>query len=194
VEAVHRTASRRGFADGRAAGEPDVVLVLGCPSRPDGSLHPVQRWRTEIAVRTAPGARLVFSGYAGDGGRSEAVVMADHARNHLGVPPERIVLETQARNTWQNVGFSLGELERGSRLAIASSPVHALRARRYLLRVRPDLALRLVPAADYRFGERWGWKALTALYDAARSLTLRLTPRSQETSDVRPDDRPDVAS
>lgn len=150
------------------------MLVLGCPSRLDGSLHPMQRWRTEIAVRTAPEARLVFSGYAGDRDRSEAAVMAEHAHDVLGVPADRIVLETEARTTWQNVEFTLGELQRGERVAIASSPLHALRARRYLFQQRPDLALRLVPSADYRFGERWGWKALTLAYDVLRSLTFRL--------------------
>jgi hypothetical protein len=172
VEFVHRSAARRGFP-GSVRVEPDVVLVLGCPSRPDGSLHPVQDWRTRIAVRTSASARLVFSGYAGVGRRSEAAVMAEHAVG-LGVGPERIRLETSARNTWENVEFSLRELDRGQRVAIASSPVHAWRARRYLVRQRPDLAARLVPADDYRCGERWGWKALTALYDLARSLRLRL--------------------
>lgn len=186
VEAAHRIASRRGFPVGGGSGAPDVVLVLGCPSRPDGSLHPLQRWRTEIAVRTAPGARLVFSGYAGDRDRSEAAVMADHARDDLGVPGDRIVLETAARNTWENVELTLGELQWGGRVAVASSPLHALRARRYLLQQRPDLARRLVPAADYRFGERWRWKALTLLYDVLRSVTFRLrVDRTEETSDVR---------
>jgi uncharacterized SAM-binding protein YcdF (DUF218 family) len=186
VEAAHRIASRRGFPAGGGGGAPDVVLVLGCPSRRDGSLHPLQRWRTEIAVRTAPAARLVFSGFAGDHGRSEAAVMAEHARDDLAVPPDRIVLETAARNTWENVELTLGELQQGGRVAIASSPLHALRARRYLLRQRPDLALRLVPAADYRFGERWRWKALTLLYDVLRSVSFRLRiDRADETSDVR---------
>jgi len=170
VEAVHAVASRR-VLPGR--GEPDVVLVLGCPSRRDGSVHPMQRWRTEIAARTSDRAVLVFSGYAGTGARSEAAVMAGYAQDVLGVAPQRIRLEESARTTWENVELSLGELGGGGRVAIASSPVHALRARRYLVQQRPDLAARLVPAADYRFGERWGWKALTVGYDVARSLTLR---------------------
>jgi uncharacterized SAM-binding protein YcdF (DUF218 family) len=185
VELAHRLAARRGFPGTPGRGRPDVVLVLGSSSRRDGSLHPVQRWRTEIAVRSSATARLVFSGYARDGGPSEAAVMAAHAHDVLGVPLERIRRETRARSTWENVEFSLADLERAQRPAIASSPVHALRARRYLARLRPDLAARLVPADDYRFGERWGWKALTVLYDAARSLRLRWGPASPETSAVQ---------
>ena len=184
VEAVHALAARSGFPGGRRGGEPDVVLVLGSPSRRDGTIHPVQRWRTEIAVRSSVSARLVFSGYAPASGRSEAEVMAGHAQRVLGVPAGRIRREEAASSTWENIAFSLADLAAGSRIAIASSPVHALRARRYLRRQRPDLAARLVPADDYRFGERWGWKAATVLYDGARSLRLRVGPATAATSEV----------
>ncbi|ABS05061.1 protein of unknown function DUF218 [Kineococcus radiotolerans SRS30216 = ATCC BAA-149] len=184
VELVHAVAARCGFPGGRGGGEPDVVLVLGHPSRRDGTLHPVQRWRTEIAVRSSSSALLVFSGYAPARGRSEAAVMAEHARRVLGVAPGRLRREEAATSTWDNIAFTLDDLAAGSRIAIASSPVHALRARRYLRRLRPDLAARLVPADDYRPGERWGWKAATVLYDGARSLRLRVGPATAETSEV----------
>ncbi|PRY12856.1 YdcF family protein [Kineococcus rhizosphaerae] len=174
VEAAHALASRRGFARGHRAGEPDVVVVLGCPPRPDGSVSRMQRWRTRIAVRTPGRAVLVFSGYARDGLPSEAAVMARHAVEGLGVPADRVRTEEEASTTWENVEFTLARLDGARRVAIASSPVHALRARRYLARQRPDLAARLVRAADYRFGERWDLKALTVLYDVGRSLWLRL--------------------
>ncbi|WP_432511262.1 YdcF family protein [Kineococcus sp. SYSU DK001] len=175
VEAVHAVAARRGLPAGarRAGHDPDVVVVLGCPPRPDGSAGAMQRWRTLIAVRTSGRALLVFSGFAREGLPSEAAVMAAHAVDVLGCDPRRVRCEESARSTWQNVEFTVGQVAPGQRLAIASSPVHAWRARRYLARQRPDLAARLVPAADYRFGERWGLKALTVLYDGGRSLTLR---------------------
>nr|WP_281372896.1 YdcF family protein [Kineococcus aurantiacus] len=157
-------------------------MVLGCPPRADGSVSRMQRWRTEIAVRTSPTAQLVFSGYARDGGPSEAAVMAAHARDVLGVAPGRTRTEEEARTTWENVEFSLAGLEAGRYLAIASSPVHAWRARRYVARQRPDLAARLVPAADHRLGERWGLKAATLAYDVARSVVLRLWPARHLTS------------
>lgn len=182
VEAAHALAARRGFPRGRRAGpEPDVVVVLGCPPRPDGSVSRMQRWRTHIAVRTPGRALLVFSGYARDGLPSEAAVMGRYAVEGFGVPARRVRTEERARTTWENVEFTVAELDGARRVAIASSPVHALRARRYLARQRPDLAARLVPAADYRFGERWDLKALTVLYDVGRSVRLRIGPRPPTT-------------
>lgn len=184
VELAHRLAAGREFPPGAAGRAPDVVLVLGCPPHPDGSTTGMQRWRTEIAARTSATALLVFSGYARDGGPSEAAVMAEHAQRVLGVAPDRVRREEAARTTWENVAFTVADLAAGGHIAIASTPLHALRARRYLRRQRPDLAQRLVPAADYRFGERWGWKAMTLLYDVGRSLRLRLDPRHRRTTGV----------
>ena len=197
VELVHRCAAGWGFpagARGRAplssapGAGPHVVLVLGHPSRPDGRLHPVQRWRTEIAVRSARGGdtRWVFSGGGRgaeqDGVPSEAEVMAAHAHDVLGVPAARTEVETRSRDTWQNVALSLPHLQDAATLAIASSPTHAARARRYLTQQRPDLAQRLVPADDYRFGERIGAKTTTLGYGVVRLLVrhsqraLRMRP------------------
>lgn len=186
VEAVHAVAARRGLPAGarRAGPAPDVVVVLGCPPRPDGTAGAMQRWRTLVAVRTPGRARLVFSGYAREGLPSEAAVMAAHAVDVLGCDPRRVRCEESARSTWQNVEFTVGQVGPGQRLAIASSPVHAWRARRYLARQRPDLAARLVRADDYRFGERWGLKAVTVLYDGARSLGLRSVLKRPQTSDL----------
>lgn len=179
VELLQWAASRRGFprvprpgADG-----PDVVLVLGSPPRADGGLHPLQEWRVDIAVRSRTSARtrLVVSGGGPAGRVSEAEVMGRYARS-LGVPAELVALETRSRNTWQNVAFSLPLLEGARTIAVASSPTHAARARRYLLRQRPDLAARLVPADDFRLGERPRWKATTLAYGVARSVHRRLLP------------------
>ena len=177
VELVHWWASRQALPRRRGAVRPgvpgpEVVLVLGHPARRSGALHPMQQWRTDIAVRSvrSDDARLVFSGTARDGGPSEAEGMAGYARDVLGVPADRIVCETRATSTWENVACSLGELEQAGTIRIASSPVHAARARRYLARQRPDLAARLAPADDHRFGQRWGWKLASLGYQVGRAL------------------------
>ena len=181
TELLHWWASGRHLprGSGPAAGPDDeVVLVLGSPSAAGGGLHPVQRWRTDIAVRSLRGrdGRFVFSGGGPEAGRSEAEVMAAYAHDVHGVPWQRIALETRSRSTWENVANSLPLLEGARTVRIASAPTHAARGRRYLARQRPDLALRLAPSDDYRAGEQLRWKAASLAYGAARTVLRTLRP------------------
>lgn len=179
VELLHRAASRTGFPRRPvpAPGGPDVVLVLGCPSRADGSLHPLQRWRVDIAVRSRASARtrLVVSGGGPAGRASEAAVMGRYAQAR-GVPRECVVLEARSTSTWENVVLSIPLLEGARTIAVASSPTHGARARRYLRQQRPDLAARLVPADDFRLGERPVLKVTTLAYGVARAVHRRVLP------------------
>jgi uncharacterized SAM-binding protein YcdF (DUF218 family) len=170
-ELWHRTASRSG--PGRetpAATGSCAVVVLGFPARRNGDLHALQRWRTEIGIRSlssgaARDRRLVFTGGPTRGAQvSEAKVMADYARRR-GVPAVGIVLEEEATNTWENLTLAVPLIEAFDTIVIASDPLHAARSRRYLLKQRPDLAGRLVFADDYRLLERWWLKLLIAAYE-----------------------------
>lgn len=84
----------------------------------------------------------------------------------LGVPDDQIVLEEQARTTWQNMEFSAPFVEDADVIKVASNSLHSWRGRRFLRRQRPDLAERLAAADDYRFGERWWLKTRLAFYEA----------------------------
>jgi len=174
-----------------AAGNADptldqVVLVLGYPSGRRGRLHPLQRWRTEIAVRsvrhargwpTAPNALLVFSGAATRSAPvAEAEMMARYAREVLGVPADRIVEEIRAHTTKQNLTFAMPYLESAATIKIASDPLHAARARRYLQQLRPDLRFRLAAADDYRLLEKPHLKLVTAAYEATRPALRHVMP------------------
>jgi uncharacterized SAM-binding protein YcdF (DUF218 family) len=188
VELSHRLASgsdlappKAGSGTGEAATE--AIIVLGYPSRRRARTHPLQRWRCQIAVRSMhPGrsSTLIMTGSAATGRHSEAAVMAAYAHDVLGVPAERIVLEEQARTTWENMKHSLPLAEQLAVIKIASDPLHARRARRYIAEIRPDLVTRLEPAIDYRPGEHWILKAGTLAYEAylgARRRLLRAPAR-----------------
>lgn len=186
TEALHWRASRqlRGRPTGRGA---QAVVVLGFPSTRAGTLHPLQRWRTEIGVRSlAPGADswMIFTGGGPPGAVTEAEAMARYARETLGVPAEKIRLETAARNTWENITFALPFVESAATIAIASDPLHAARGRRYLHRIRPELAARVVPADDYRFLDHWWLKLPIAGYEIARAV-LRAAQRHAPARPVR---------
>ena len=163
AELLHWQASKSGAPKGASANGSYGIVVLGFPSRRNGRLHPIQRWRTQIGVRSLSSAEkgfVVFTGGSSRGRISEAEAMAAYAV-HLGVPAERIGLEARSRSTWENVRFALPMLETYDWIAIASDPMHAARARRYALQQRPDLAGRLVFAENYRFAERCWLKVPT---------------------------------
>lgn len=125
----------------------------------------MQVWRTAIAVRSLDdGGLLLFSGGTRNGNRSEAEVMADYAREVLGVQTDQVLVETEAKSTWENVSLSLPLLAQARTIKVASSPMHAARARGLILEQRPELAGRLRKADDYRLGEQPFWKAATVAY------------------------------
>lgn len=142
------------------------VLVLGCPPRPDGSLHPWQKWRVDMASRAWPGAvRVIFSGGPMRGLVAEADVMADYAGT-LGLSESLIVREKKARTTWENVVFGARWLGDVDQIMVISDALHAARAIRYLREQEPALAQKVVRTPGYRIGEQFGRKAISAAYES----------------------------
>jgi len=180
-EVWHRQASRSGPGVPAARGS-RVIVVLGYPSRRSGRLHPMQKWRTEMAVRSLPAAAdhpdhadhvLLFTGGRSRGAAvTEAEAMAAHARS-LGVPADRILLETEATSTRENLSLSLPLADSFDTIVIVSDSLHVARARRYAAAQRPDLADRLAFADDYRFLERWWLKVPVAAYELGALLRDR---------------------
>jgi hypothetical protein len=161
------------------------VIVLGYPTRRNGKVHPVQRWRTEIGVRTlakVDDGWLIFTGGKTRGAEeSEAAVMARYASSVLGVASALVAIEARAMSTWDNVRYSLPIAEPATQIAIESDPFHAERARRYVAHQRPDLAGRLVGAADYRPLERSWMKVVTVGNFLRLKATGRWPRRSRST-------------
>jgi DUF218 domain len=176
ADTAHRWAAGSKY---RGSGDQstEAIIVLGYKSRLDGQPHPIQRWRCEIAVRSMDPRRsstLIMSG-----ARGEAQTMAGFARDVLGVPADRIVLEERAKTTWENIAFSLPLAEKYDAIKIASDPLHVRRARRYVGWLRPDLLPRLEPAADYRPFEHPLLKTGTLLYEFIRPPVRRFSRESR---------------
>lgn len=176
-------------------GSSEAVVVLGYRN-PQATANLINRWRVRAGIRsitaigstttatgsttrstTGPGptqtTRVIFSGGATGTGATEAQLMADYAKSVLGFDGT-VLLEDRSTTTWENITNVIPLLEGVDRIKIASQPAHALKARAYLRRQRPDLAEKLVRAEDYRPGEWMPAKPLLALYGL---WTLRgLTP------------------
>ncbi|GAB3353875.1 YdcF family protein [Amycolatopsis echigonensis] len=170
AEWEHWRSSRRAMG-GRpgTSGTGEAVVVLGYRNR-GSRANFVNRWRVRAAVRSqAPGpSRLVLCGGAVGGPETEAELMARYAREHGYQGP--LTLETESRSTWENVLGAVPLIEDADRIKIVSNPLHAEKARHYLRRHRPDLAERLVPANEYRFGE---WLATKPVLTVLGKRNLR---------------------
>lgn len=155
VEHWRASTRRLGRATPAPPGTREAVVVLGYRNR-GRRANVVNRWRVRAGLRSLDGtgraARLVLSGGPAAGGRPEADLMADYAREELGYRGE-LAVETESRSTWQNITNVVPLLEDADRIKIVSHSLHAEKARAYLWRQRPDLAARLVRARDYRPGE-----------------------------------------
>jgi uncharacterized SAM-binding protein YcdF (DUF218 family) len=136
-------------------GTGEAVVVLGFRNARSRA-NAVNRWRVRAGLRSRrPGrgpSRLVLCGGAVGGPVAEAELMARYAREGCGYAGE-LMTETRSRSTWENVRNVIPLIEDADRIKIVSNSLHAEKARRYLRRQRPDLGDRLVPGADYRFGE-----------------------------------------
>ncbi|MET9607289.1 YdcF family protein [Streptomyces sp. NPDC006512] len=163
---------------GTGTGASEAVVVLGYRN-PQPTANFINRWRVRAGIRSladngCAGNRVIFSGgTTGSNGATEARLMADYAKSVLGFDVT-MLLEDQSATTWENITNVIPLLEDADRIKIVSQPAHALKARAYLRRQRPDLAERLVRADDYRLGEWMAGKPLLALYGlwTLRGLTV----------------------
>lgn len=152
---------------GNREGASEAVVVLGFRN-PQATANLINRWRVRVGIRSVSvdGAHrtvVVFSGGATGSSVAEAELMADYAlsvREFDGT----VLLEDRSTTTWENITNVIPLIEDVDRIKIASQPAHALKARAYLRRQRPDLAEKLVRADDYRPGEWTVVKPLLALY------------------------------
>ncbi|WP_327659398.1 MULTISPECIES: YdcF family protein [unclassified Streptomyces] len=167
-EWLNRRWSRTLVGSAKGGNGSEAVVVLGFRN-PQPTANVINRWRVRAGLRSvsADNARdtsVIFSGGAATGSPvTEARLMADYAKSVLAFDGT-VLLEDRSTTTWENITNVIPMLEDADRIKIASQPAHALKARAYLRRQRPDLAERLVRADDCRPGEWLVGKPLLALY------------------------------
>lgn len=192
-EFLHWQASRRGFdrsVSRQRTGSGEAVVVLGY-SDPGPRANLINRYRVRAGLRsrrTDLGAsRLVFTGGPVAGPVPEAELMAAYARK-LGYQGD-LLTEIASRTTRENIVNVIELISDADRIKIVSNSLHAEQARDELRRLRPDLARRLAPADDYRFGELMVIKPLMVglvirrrikLWRRARQRARSLQPRTPD--------------
>jgi vancomycin permeability regulator SanA len=142
-------------------------LVLGYPSRSDGTLSGEQRDRVRTAVRVALDYAcepVVISGGAVRNEYSEAATMALRAVK-LGLPRERLRLEEKATTTVENARFGAPKLGEPGTVFVVSNGLHAHRGVRDLCREAPALCAKARPAAFYYPFGRYFLKFPAAIHE-----------------------------
>lgn len=123
-------------------GDPQVMVIFGCQVKPWGpSILLQDRLDTALEyLKNHPDMTVVVAGGKGDDEpQPEAQCMYDYLTAH-GVDGERIMMEDQSRNTWQNVNYTVELLgEKGydttADLLAVSSDFHLARIRMLYNRV-----------------------------------------------------------
>lgn len=119
-----------GFSEKGQAGA-DYVIVLGAQMKANGPSKALQ-YRLDEAARYLnenPDAKVIVSGGQGaDEHISEAQGMYDYL-TEKGINPERIILEDQSVNTFQNLTFSAELLDKEKdSVAVVTNNFHVFRA------------------------------------------------------------------
>ncbi|MEO8725590.1 MAG: YdcF family protein [Acidobacteriaceae bacterium] len=141
-------------------GKVDTLIVLGCPTRADGSPTPEQRERVMEGVREfkmGRSERMIMTGTAAHNRFVEAHAMAALAEAN-GVPASAVIEEVQAHDTIQNIYYSEKIMEaKGWHTAeVISSPYHLPRTA-LILRHYPQLQWETHAArwpAEYGLGRK----------------------------------------
>lgn len=106
----------------------DTIIVLGTPSRPDGTPSPEQRERVLEGVReykAGVASHIIMTGGPAHNHFVEAHTMAQFAASQ-GVPASDILEEAQAKDTIQNIYYSaqIMHAHGWSSAEVVSSPYH----------------------------------------------------------------------
>jgi uncharacterized SAM-binding protein YcdF (DUF218 family) len=165
-ELAHAIAARVHTGDDAAGA--CTVLVLGYPTNDDGTPSAIEVERMEAGATALKAHRcghMIISGGAAHNGHIEADVMAALA-GQLGIKPERLLLERQARDTKENIALSLPLLAAGANVFIVSNAPHAQRGRRYLCAAKPADCTRIFVAPTAHTWDRLPQRLVESLHEA----------------------------
>ncbi|SPT54133.1 DUF218 domain [Actinomyces bovis] len=178
AEAAHSFASRAWASPPQstvsAAHRAVVVLGHADVGTRAGAINQRRARHALRTLRSYPATRVVLSGGAVAGQRSEAELLEAELRR-LGWRGE-LLKEMGSRTTWQNLANSLPLVQEAAEILLVSDPLHAAKARLLLRRQRPDLADRLRRACDHRLGESVFAKPGRALLGAVDLLLAAFFP------------------
>ncbi len=125
----------------------DILIVLGCGLKPDGTPTPLLQRRLDRALdfyerqlqKTGKELTFITSGGRGpDEVISESAAMKRYLQEH-GVPKHRIIEEDRSTDTFENMKFSkekIWEIDPNAKIAFATTNYHVFRSGLFARRVK----------------------------------------------------------
>lgn len=167
----------------------DLILVHGCPARPDGTPSTCNQRRGKAALRAYREGRapyVMFTGGAVLNAHAEASVMARYALSQ-GLPESAILTEEESHHTVTNLSVAKGIMKRrGMRtVLLVSESMHLVWAKQladfYRMRTWLYPADMVPPYTDaYQSAQPWDelepWKTQTGAYGKPLPAELRVAP------------------
>ncbi len=164
AEWLHWRASTRRLGHSTDPAGREAVVILGFKNR-GSSANYLNRYRVRAGLRSLNKAAresvLICCGGSVGSGTAEAELLRDYAVKRGYAGPIR--LDRESTTTWQNVQNAIPLIEGFDVIKFASNSLHAETARAYLWKQRPDLAMHLARADEYRLGEITFTKPLAAV-------------------------------
>ncbi len=110
----------------------DVIIVLGSPATQDCKPHEIMKSRVDKAIvlyNKGVSKKIIFTGSIVHNSCSESEVMANYAINN-GVKRADVIIENQAKNTYQNAYYSINIMnnEHFKTAAVVTSKPHIKRS------------------------------------------------------------------
>lgn len=123
----------------------DAAIVLGSPTKEDGSLSRVQKTRMDAAIMLYKEKLvnvILISGGSVRNAYTEADIMAAYARD-CGIADTALVLERHARNTYENLLYAKAECDEHAwnRVIVVTSRFHVRRASYMVRKFFNDFAM-----------------------------------------------------
>ena len=163
----------------------DVVVVLGGGGRPSGGLRKEAELADQSYPRLYHGVRLFREGHADllafcggeirEGKESEAEIMKVMAMQ-LGVPEDKIVTETNSRNTMENASGLAQQLpaESGRRIGLVTTATHMFRSAQTFRLQFPNDTIVPIPVHHHYDPDPWRIKGLRPSVTALEESTAAI--------------------
>lgn len=129
----------------------DAMIILGYHCHDDGSLDDIAKKRMQCALlyhQQHPQAKIIVSGGSVQNQYNEALIMGQYGID-IGIDPNVIIYEKQARNTYENLLYSSQILDATHQVLVITSRFHIRRSAYFVRKFYPSFTMDYHPNESF---------------------------------------------